>query len=74
MMRPEGELISGKIVEKGTCEGFQFFTKRNDGRLEQRLILYPASLKDVIFTVSFIYSNESESEILKIIRTIKCSK
>lgn len=71
---PGVEVISVEKVERGTCVGIQFIEKRG-GRYERTVLLTSLHFEDMYLTASFKnYTKNTESKILRIIETIKCTK
>ncbi|MBU4338391.1 hypothetical protein KKB43_04480 [Patescibacteria group bacterium] len=68
------EFVSKENIEIGTCIGIQLLEKKEQ-KYKRNLILTSRNLENMYVTILFEYSTkDTESEILKMIETIECTK
>ena len=70
------EFISTKNIEKDACVGkWDQYLEKESGKYIQSLVLTSLNLENMHITIFFgYYTKEAESNIFKMIETIKCNK
>jgi len=72
----DAEFISTKNIEKDACVGkWDQYLEKESGKHIQSLVLTSLNLENMHITIFFgYYTKEAESNIFKMIETIKCNK